>query len=32
MKYVIGVDLGGTNLKIGGVSPHGELLFRTDMP
>lgn len=32
MKYMIGVDLGGTNLKIGAVSPSGELLFRTDMP
>ena len=32
MKYVIGVDIGGTNLKVGAVSAAGELLFRTEGP
>ena len=32
MKYVIGVDIGGTNLKVGAVSAAGELLFRTEVP
>ena len=31
MKYVIGVDIGGTNLKVGAVSAAGELLFRTEV-
>jgi len=31
LKYVIGVDIGGTNLKVGAVSAAGELLFRTEV-
>lgn len=32
MRYFIGVDLGGTNLKVGAVSTKGEVLFRTEAP
>lgn len=32
MDYVIGIDLGGTNLKVGAVLAHGEVIFRKHMP
>ena len=32
LQYVIGVDLGGTNLKVGAVSTKGEVLSSAEMP
>ncbi len=32
MEYVIGVDLGGTNLKAGALTPDGEILFKKSSP
>ena len=32
MKYAIGIDLGGTNIKAGGVNPEGKILFKTSIP
>lgn len=31
-KYALGVDLGGTNIKIGIVSEDGKLIFKTSLP
>jgi len=28
MKYVVGVDVGGTNIKLGVVDPHGKVIVR----
>lgn len=32
LQYVIGVDLGGTNLKVGAVSTKGEVFCSAEMP
>ncbi len=32
MKYIIGVDLGGTYIKAGSVSRAGNILFQTSLP
>ena len=31
-KRYIGVDLGGTNIKVGVVDPAGKLLYKTERP
>ncbi len=32
MNYAIGIDLGGTNIKAGAVTPEGKIVFRTALP
>ncbi len=32
MNYAIGIDLGGTNVKAGGVDKKGKILFKTSLP
>jgi glucokinase len=32
MKHIIGVDLGGTNTKVGLVTPSGRIVKRTEVP
>lgn len=32
MRYLIGIDIGGTNIKFGAVSPEGEILLERSCP